>query len=207
MGVGGQKRPEPEPAAPRDAAPAVEKPPRPRRQDRFTRRQLAVRAVLAAGGLILVQAAVAFCAQGMWRPAAGLPLCPLLWVFAWGMAVGTAEFWAENDLRRARRVSAHYAGTEPDPEEAGRQVEVYRLPADGGRELLWRRSSGNAAGRAALPVRRVWRWPGGDGDRAESTGWFLFVLLSGLVLAGLTLGAALLGAGAVAFCLAGPWVL
>jgi hypothetical protein len=187
---------------------------RPRPWQRLTRGQLTQRAALTAAGLLIAQAAIAFAVQGLWWELSSLWLCPVLWVFAAGMVPGLAEYLRENDLIGSRRVTARYARTETGREggEDGvgsvgghRFVEVYRLPAGDGRTIEWRRHSRRP--RDAPGVRRVWLVPGVPESRAESTGSFALLTCLGLLLVCLTVGFALAGTAAAAFCLLGPWLL
>ncbi|MFD0505857.1 hypothetical protein ACFQ0G_29305 [Streptomyces chiangmaiensis] len=128
-------------AEPEDAVPVAWDASRPRLRERFTRRQLAMRAAWAVGGLLIVYAAVAFLAKGMWVEASVLWVGPIFWVIAWETALSTVEFWSVKKPHRARLVPARYVRTE---RRAQRFVQAYRLRTDDSEEVLWRRDSGDS---------------------------------------------------------------
>lgn len=192
------------PAEPKDAVPVAWDASRPRLRERFTRRQLAMRAAWAVGGLLIAYAAVAFVTKGMWAVASVLWVGPICWVFAWGIALSTVEFWSVKKLHRARLVPARYVRTE---RRAHGFVQVYRLRTDDSEEVLWRRDSGDSPDLAALPTRRLWLVPGEKKSDAESTTGFVFLLFFGLFLLCLSVAFALVGVAAAGFYLVGPWLI
>lgn len=202
-----EREPEDAPAGLREASATAGDAPRPRLRERFTRGQLALRAAWAAGGLLIAYAAAVFLFRGIWLAAALLWICPIIWVFAAGIASSTVEFWLQKNLHRARRVPARYVRTEPDREYTGRFVQVYRAETGTSGQVLWRRDSGKSPGLAALPIRRVWLLPGAPEDEAVSTVALVFMVFFLLVLACAGVVFALAGVGAVGFCLVGPWLL
>lgn len=191
-------------AEPEDAVSVALDAPRPRLRERFNRRQLAMRAAWAAGGLLIAYAAVAFLAKGMWVEASVLWVGPIFWVFAWGTVLSTAEFWSVKKPHRARLVPASYVRTE---RRAQGFVQVYRMRTDDSEEVLWCRDSGDSPDLAALPTRRLWLVPGEKKADAESTAGFVFLLFFGLFLLCLSVAFALVGVAAAGFCLVGPWLI
>ncbi|GAA3767983.1 hypothetical protein [Streptomyces chiangmaiensis] len=191
-------------AEPEDAVPVAWDASRPRLRERFTRRQLAMRAAWAVGGLLIVYAAVAFLAKGMWVEASVLWVGPIFWVIAWETALSTVEFWSVKKPHRARLVPARYVRTE---RRAQRFVQAYRLRTDDSEEVLWRRDSGDSPDLAALPTRRLWLVPGEKKADAESTAGFVFLLFFGLFLLCLSVAFALVGVAAAGFYLVGPWLI